>query len=69
MDDLVTSKTVLEEVCEVARQEVGRRKSFFVTLPKTLGIQAEYNVSSIIFVASNNRKVVQKIESCFSIYR
>ena len=48
MDDLVTSENVLDILCDVARDQVARGKPFFETVPKTLGVQAEYNVSQII---------------------
>ena len=51
MDDLVTSDEVLDILCDVAREQVSRSKPFFETLPKTLGVQAEYNVSRVLKLA------------------
>ena len=51
MDDKVTSPAVFELVLGVAEEQVARTKPFFETLSKTLGVQADYNVSQIFEAA------------------
>ena len=48
MDDLVKDSAVFELVLSVAEEQMARGKPFFDTLSKTLGVQADYNVSQIL---------------------
>ena len=53
MDDLVKDSAVFDLVLSVAEEQMARGKPFFDTLSKTLGVQADYNVSQILIASKH----------------